>query len=215
MLWPLYRDGRTGLSFHWRLWTANIAKSSCHNSLFLEFRSSSSCPGGFLDWCSSADSLALQVFNSPSVQYSLSSFTKPSVFLFFFQMLCSIKLPFIFLGTPMPSLRAINDNNGFYSSLHSNYLPSLWLPLPLLLPTSGKDRPPPTDACRARWGGRTIGHDGAVRQRLKLTSLGPVESFRRQKKKLLDWQDLKLLSHLSLERFFVNFILFWSWSRCN
>ena len=118
-------------------------------------------------------------------------------------MLCSIKLPFIFLGTPMPSLRAINDNNGFYSSLHSNYLPSLWLPLPLLLPTSGKDRPPPTDACRARWGGRTIGHDGAVRQRLKLTSLGPVESFRRQEKKLLDWQDLKLLLHLSLERFFL------------
>ena len=84
----------------------------------------------------------------------------------------------------MPSLRGKNDNNGFYSSLLSNWSPPtriafstniahlrLWLPLPLKLPTSGKDRPPPTDACRALWGGRTIGHDGAVRQRLKLTSL--------------------------------------------
>ena len=154
MLWPLYRDGRTGLSFHWRLWTANIAKSSCHNSLFLEFRSSSSCPGGFLDWCSSADSLALQVFNSPSVQYSLSSFTKPSVFLFFFQMLCSIKLPFIFLGTPMPSLRAINDNNGFYSSLHSN------CPPPTMIATSTiiahlRQRSPTSDWCVSRSVGGT------------------------------------------------------------
>ena len=81
--WPLYRDGRIGLSFHWTLWTANIAKSSCHNSFFCcNFSLQVLVLAVFGGWSSSADSLFslnLKPFNNPSVQSHSSLLSNPLV----------------------------------------------------------------------------------------------------------------------------------------